>query len=262
MLPPRDENVDVIMRTKNSTLMLKECLESICAEIPVRRIIIVDAGSTDQTKEIALSYENVEFHMRPDLNLGQATHFGFSKAQTEWVAVIDSDIILRKGWFNGMKKYMEDTDAVEGSRIDHYSFDVQKDARAYNGGGFGQTLLKREPVLQMDIDVPFGEDTIIKYNFDKQGKRWKKVPNFLADHYTKMESTKTLGSTPGIIFRPYPQIIHIPKNLQIQKGHLYREYTDITKAQIIRQTLLLPIYEAYWALKKNFWFTLAYFRLL
>lgn len=51
----------------------------------------------------------------------------------------------RKGWFNGVKKYMEDTDAVEGCRIK-------------NGGCFGQTLLKREPVLQMDIHVPFGED--------------------------------------------------------------------------------------------------------
>ena len=199
--------------------------------------------------------------MKPDLNLGQATQFGSSKAQTEWVTVIDSDIVLQKGWFDDMKKHMNDNYVVEGCRIDHYSFNVEKDTTASNYGRFGQTLLKREPVLNINLHVPF-EDTIVKYNFDKQGKRWKKVPNFLADHYTKMESTKTLGSTPGIIFRPYPQIIHIPKNLQIQKGHLYREYTDITKAQIIRQTLLPPIYEAYWALKKNFWFTLAYFRLL
>jgi hypothetical protein len=140
-----------------------------------------------------------------------------------------------------MKKHMEDTDALEGCRIDHYSFDVQIDTTTYNGGCFGQTLLKKEPVLQMDIHVPFGEDTIIKYNFDKQGKRWKKVRNFLADHYTKMESTRTVGSTPGIIFRPYPQIIHIPKNLQIQKGHTYRECTSITKAQVIRQILLPPM---------------------
>ncbi|MFZ0513880.1 MAG: glycosyltransferase, partial [Candidatus Nitrosopolaris sp.] len=59
---------------------------------------------------------------KPDLNLGQATQFGFSKAQTEWVAVIDSDIVLQKRWFNDMKKYMEDTDAVEGCRIDHYLY--------------------------------------------------------------------------------------------------------------------------------------------
>jgi glycosyltransferase involved in cell wall biosynthesis len=98
LLSAGDEQVDVMVRTKNSERLLRECLESIFAEIPVRRIIVVDAGSTDQTKEIKLSYQNVDFHMKPDLNLGQATKFGFSKAETEWVAVIDSDIVLRKDW--------------------------------------------------------------------------------------------------------------------------------------------------------------------
>jgi hypothetical protein len=43
----------------------------------------------------------------------------------------------------------------------------------------------------MNLHVPFAEDTIIKYNFDKQGKKWKKVPNFLADHYTKSGDSLT-----------------------------------------------------------------------
>ncbi|MGC1928359.1 MAG: glycosyltransferase family 2 protein [Candidatus Nitrosopolaris sp.] len=248
----RDGLVDVIVRTKNSEPLLRECLKSICAEIPVRRTIIVDAGSTDQTKEIASTYDNVDFHVKPDLNLGQATQFGFSTAQTEWVAVIDSDIVLRKGWFNDMKKHMDDTDAVEGCRIDHYSFNVQIDTTVSNYGRFGQTLLKREPVLDMDMHVPFGEDTITKFNFDKQDKRWKKVPNFLADHYTKLESAK--HSRTGLIFRPEPHIIHIPKNVQIQQGIIARKYTPLTKRQVIRQILLPPIYDAYWAFKKNFWF--------
>jgi len=35
-------------------------------------------------------------------------------AQTEWVAIIDSDVVLRKGWFENIKKYMQEADAVEG----------------------------------------------------------------------------------------------------------------------------------------------------
>ena len=119
----------------------------------MRRIIIVDGGSTDQTKEIALACDNVDFHVKPDMNLGQATQFGFSMAQTEWVAVIDSDIVLRKGWFNDMKKYIDNTDAIEGGRIDHYLFNVQIDSTAANYGRFGQTLLKREPVLNIACTV-------------------------------------------------------------------------------------------------------------
>ena len=49
--------VDVIVRTNNSEEFLEESLRSICQEIPVRRIIIVDSGSTDRTLEIASSFD-------------------------------------------------------------------------------------------------------------------------------------------------------------------------------------------------------------
>jgi glycosyltransferase involved in cell wall biosynthesis len=252
--------IDVIIRTKNSQEFLKECLESVLAEIPIRRIIIVDAGSTDQTKEIGLTYDNVDIYLMPDLNLGQATQFGFSKAQTEWVAVIDSDIILRKGWFENMKKNMHDADAVEGCRIDHYTFNVQTDTTKSTYGRFGQTLLKKDAVMNIHLDLPFGEDAVTKLNFDKEGKKWKKVPNFLADHYTRIDNTKHKRT--GVLFRPEPQVISIPKDTQIQQGHIVRKCHALTKKQAIKILLLPPIYEAYWAFKKNFWFTLAYFRLI
>jgi glycosyltransferase involved in cell wall biosynthesis len=254
------ELIDVIVRTKNSQEFLKECLEAVLAEIPVRRIIIVDAGSTDWTKEIAVTYDKVEFYTRPDINLGQATKYGVSMAQTEWVAVIDSDVVLRKGWFENMKKYMQVADAIEGFRTDHYFFTVQKDTTKSTIGWLGHTLIKKEPILNMDLDTQFGEDTVVKFNFDKQGKIWKKIPNSLADHYTKIDNTKHLRT--GSIFRPEPQVINVPKDVQIQQGHIVRKCHSLTKKQAIKILLLPPIYEAYLAFKKNFWFTLAYFRLI
>jgi hypothetical protein len=53
------------------------------------------------------------------------------------------------------------------------------------------------------------------------------VPNILADHYTKLESVKQ--SRTGLIFNPKPHIIHIPKNIQIQQGHIARKYTNFSK---------------------------------
>jgi glycosyltransferase involved in cell wall biosynthesis len=251
--------IDGVVRTKNSQEFLKECLEAILAEIPIRRIIIVDAGSTDRTNEIALSYDKVEFYSCPDLNLGQATKYGLSMAQTEWVAIIDSDVVLRKGWFENMKKYMQEADAVEGSRIDHYFFNVKRDTIP-NIGWLGHTLIKKGPILHMDLDTQFGEDTVVKFNFDKEGKIWKKISNSVADHYTKIDNTKHIRT--GMIFRPEPQVINVPKDVQIQQGHIVRKCHALTKKQAIKILLLVPIYEAYWAFKKNFWFTLAYFRLI
>jgi hypothetical protein len=72
-LLPVNELVDVIVRTKSSALF-SECLES----IPVLRI--ADRGSADRTNEMASSYGKVDF---PDLNLGGATQFGFSRVQTD-----------------------------------------------------------------------------------------------------------------------------------------------------------------------------------
>ena len=97
-------------------------------------------------------------------------------AQTEWVAIIDSDVVLRKGWFENIKKYMQEADAIEGCRIDHYSFNVRRDTIP-NIGWLGHTLIKKGPILHIDLDTQFGEDTVVKFNFDKEGKIWKKIPN-------------------------------------------------------------------------------------
>jgi glycosyltransferase involved in cell wall biosynthesis len=257
----RDDGIllDVIVRTMNSAKSIESCLQSICDEVPVRNIILVDGGSKDDTIKIASRFDNVSVHVKPDLNLGKATKYGFSQAGTEWVAVIDSDVILRKGWFESMKENLHNSDAVEGCRIDHYSFDIQSDCTKTDYPRFGQTLIKRLPVLEVDLDLPFGEDVAIKNYFDMHGKVWKKVPNFLADHYTKIESSKQTRT--GIIFKSEPHVLHIPKQIQIEEGHMARRYGTMTKKKVIKRLLLPPIYEAYWSFKKNFWFTLAYFKL-
>jgi glycosyltransferase involved in cell wall biosynthesis len=251
--------IDAVIRTKNSQEFLKECIEAVLTEIPIRRLIIVDGGSTDRTNEIASSFNNVEFYSCPDMNLGQATKYGLSLAQTDWVAIIDSDVILRKGWFENLKKYMQEADAIEGCRIDHYSFTLKRETMP-SIGWLGHTLIKKEPILHMDLDTQFGEDTIVKFNFDKLGMKWKKISNSIADHYTKVNNTTHLRS--GIIYRSEPQVISVPKDVQIRQGHVVRKCHALTKKQAIKILFLVPIYEAYWAFKKNFWFTLAYFRLI
>lgn len=252
------ELIDVVMRTLNSEEFLKECIESILREIPVRRIIVVDSGSKDRTLEIASSFDKVETYVKPELNLGQATKFGFEKAMTRWVAVIDSDVILRRGWFEEIKSNMQDSDAVEGCRIDHYRIDVPVECGRLRYGVFGQTLVKREPVLGIDLNLPHGEDAAIKYTFEKNGLVWKKVANYSADHYPKIQST-TYRRT-GAVFRPYA--IYVPKKQQIEEGHIYRQYNMITKKQAIARLVIPPFRDGIRAFRARFWFCMAYFRLV
>jgi glycosyltransferase involved in cell wall biosynthesis len=250
--------IDVIVRTKNSEEFLEESLHSICQEIPVRRIIIVDSGSTDKTLEIASSFDKADIHIRQGLSLGEATKFAFSQAKTEWVAVIDSDIVLRGGWFTDMKSYMKKSDAVEGCRINHYRFDIELECDKIGHGIFGHTLLKREPVLGMKLDLPYAEDAAIKFNFEKQGLKWLKVQNLMADHYPKIHGT-TYQRT-GTVYRPCA--VSVPKKRQIQEGHIYRQYEMMTKTEVIARLLIPPIRDAARAFKCRFWFCLAYFKLI
>ena len=242
--------IDVIIRTRNSDKMLRECLQSVLDDVPVRRIILVDNGSTDKTIEIASSFEKVDIYVKPNLNLGQLIKYGFSVAETEWVAVIDSDMVLTKGWYEDMSRHTNISDAVEGCRIDHYTFDIP--------GLGGPLVIRREPVVNLELDLPFGEDAALNFNFKKQGMKWKMVQNYLTNHYPKMEGYT--HSRTGVMYRIVD--VYVPKNVQIESGRIARQYNTISKKQAFDRLIKLPLYDAYRTFKKNFWFCLAYFKII
>ena len=81
MTDNRQMLIDVILCTLDSEHKLKECLDALTAEIPVRRIILVDGGSKDTTLDIARQYDQVDIYTRPELNRGQALQFAFAQVQ-------------------------------------------------------------------------------------------------------------------------------------------------------------------------------------
>ena len=252
------ELIDVIMRTKNSEEYLKECLDSIIHEIPVRKILVVDNGSTDKTLEIASRFEKTEIYVKPELTLGELTRFGFLNAQTEWVILIDSDMVLRKGWYKSISRFKRQADAIEGCEINHYRIERQTKCTNFSYGRFGQIMIKRKPVLDLDLSVPFAEDHVVSFYFRKKGLIWKKLPDYLADHYPKIEGSthRRTGSVFGV------GIIHVPKQIQIDEGHIARKYKTFTIKQLITRILLIPINDAVRGFRRNFWFTLAYLKLV
>jgi glycosyltransferase involved in cell wall biosynthesis len=251
--------VDVVIRTRNSSELLSQCLDSIFAEIPVRKVIIVDGGSTDDTLKIASSYPGVEIYVKPELNLGQATQFGFSVAKADWVAVIDSDMVLQKGWFDEMSKYMDQADAIEGCRIEYYRLRRVQNLTKVRYGVFGQTLLKRSYLQDINLDLPHGEDAATKHYFDSKGLKWLKVENYLAEHYPKFE-TNVYRRT-GTVIATVPR--YVPKKQQIEEGHVYKKYKMVTTKEVIWQMLIRSTArEAYIAFRTKIWFVLAYLGLI
>lgn len=80
------------MIVKNESKVLARCLDSI--RDLVDEIIIVDTGSTDDTKEIAAGYTNLIYDYEWCDDFAAARNFSFSKAMKEYIYIADADEML------------------------------------------------------------------------------------------------------------------------------------------------------------------------
>jgi len=55
------------------------------------RIVVVDSLSTDQTRDIATSFKNVEVQLRPFDSHASQWNFGLQQIDTDWVLTMDAD---------------------------------------------------------------------------------------------------------------------------------------------------------------------------
>ena len=118
------EPVDVIMATLDAESFLEKCLYTVYREIPVRKLVVCDGGSKDDTLQILKNYPRVELFVKPEIRTtGRVLEFLISMVETSWFVMIDSDIELTKGWYDEMKKHVNEYDALEsGKRINAFHF--------------------------------------------------------------------------------------------------------------------------------------------
>ena len=105
------EPVDVVILTKNSERMLRECIDSVYRNVPVNRLIVVDGYSNDGTIEIVKGYQkkygNVVL-LRDGGTRGSARQRAIGAVKTDLFMFVDSDVILSENWFVDAEKMMKD----------------------------------------------------------------------------------------------------------------------------------------------------------
>jgi len=79
--------ISVILITKNEEVNIRECLETITW---ANEIIVVDAGSTDRTTEIAKEYTQ-KIYSRPWDGYGVAKNYGLAQSKSDWILSLDAD---------------------------------------------------------------------------------------------------------------------------------------------------------------------------
>lgn len=85
-------SVSLCMIVKNESAVLKRCLDSV--SILADEIIVVDTGSTDDTKEIARSYTDKIYDYKWIGDFSAARNYAFSLANCDYIYSADADEII------------------------------------------------------------------------------------------------------------------------------------------------------------------------
>lgn len=183
-------SVDVVVITKNSERILRECLASVYENVPVHRLIIVDGYSTDATlsivKEFNEKYGNVVLIMDRGTR-ATARQKGIEEVKTDWFMFVDSDVILCDKWFKMAEGFIkEDVGAIWGIEI----WSVLKNAKTLKlfervtmkifekKGGTHDLLVRRKAVegIRIPPHLHTYEDAYIKSWICKKG--YKVIPAY------------------------------------------------------------------------------------
>lgn len=86
------DTISLCMIVKNEENTIARCLMSIRSLVD--EMIVVDTGSADRTKEIALAYGAKVYDFPWTNNFSEARNYGLSKASGKWILILDADEVI------------------------------------------------------------------------------------------------------------------------------------------------------------------------
>lgn len=112
--------VSVVVCSYNGARTLRQCLASLMQlDYPDYEVLLIDDGSTDNTREIASEFPQVIYHYQANKGLSVARNVGAELAEGEIVAYTDSDCEADEHWLRYLVTAMEDqrVQAIGGPNI-------------------------------------------------------------------------------------------------------------------------------------------------
>lgn len=105
--------VSVIIPTYNRASFLKEAIESVLGQsYEYFELIIVDDGSTDDTKQLVQSFKDkrISYFYQENKGVSQARNLGIKKSQGEVIAFLDSDDFWLKDKLKKQIFFLQESD--------------------------------------------------------------------------------------------------------------------------------------------------------
>jgi len=246
-----EDPVDVIIPIINTNFFFEKNLYSFYREIPINRLIIGDAGITDDSIEIVKNFPRVVIiNQSKYISQGYCIAELISHVETEWFIYLHADVYLPENWYVTMKKYQKEYDWFECDRryvalIEYLMPHMMESERAHSGSQMGRkkAFEKIIPIIEDDFlqrneDIIFAEliksfgykygrvlDTFHYHQImDKKGNREPKFKISLEKRSDREFDIKiNYMQAKGIIKHLYPKP-YLIKNVNYSLKALYGYY--------------------------------------
>lgn len=204
-------------------------------------VLIVEDGSQKPCDEVCKKYADrldLHYFMKPNSGPGQSRNYGAERAKGEYLLILDSDVVLPKGYLNAIEEELkcEPADAFGGPDAAHESFTDTQKAISYSMTSFFTTGGIRGGKKKLDKFYPrsfnmgirrdvymehkgfskmrFGEDIDFSIRIFKAGKRCRLFPEAWVWHKRRTD------------FRKFYRQVY---NSGIARINLYKKYPESLK---------------------------------
>lgn len=204
-------------------------------------VIIVEDGSQKPCDEVCNKYADrldLHYFMKPNSGPGQSRNYGAERAKGEYLLILDSDVVLPKGYLNAIEEELkrEPADAFGGSDAAHESFTDTQKAISYSMTSFFTTGgirggrkkldkfyprsfnmgIRRDVYMELEgfSKMRFGEDIDFSIRIFKAGKRCRLFPEAWVWHKRRTD------------FRKFYRQVY---NSGIARINLYKKYPESLK---------------------------------
>lgn len=204
-------------------------------------VIIVEDGSQKPCDEVCNKYADrldLHYFMKPNSGPGQSRNYGAERAKGEYLLILDSDVVLPKGYLNAIEEELkrEPADAFGGPDAAHDSFTDTQKAISYSMTSFFTTGgirggkkkldrfyprsfnmgIRRDVYMELEgfSKMRFGEDIDFSIRIFKAGKRCRLFPEAWVWHKRRTD------------FRKFYRQVY---NSGIARINLYKKYPESLK---------------------------------
>ena len=127
------KKISVIVPIYNAEKFIKRCVDSVISQTYENwELILIDDGSQDGGYSICKNYEalmptKVLVIHQSNAGAGAARNAGLTKAQGDYIVFVDSDDMIRQGYFEALAKHDEEVVFVNVDNIDEHGKIVKRE---------------------------------------------------------------------------------------------------------------------------------------